>query len=43
MKYLLDTHVIIWLAQDSPELPIKIKELVKQPENDMYISYVSLF
>ena len=43
MKYLLDTHVVIWLAKDSPELPIGIKELVKQSENDMYISSVSLW
>ena len=43
MRYLLDTHVIIWLAKDSPELPIGIINIVKQLENDMYISSVSLW
>ena len=43
MRYLLDTHVAIWLAKDSDELPDRVKELVKQPDNDIYISSVSLW
>jgi len=30
MRYLIDTHVIIWLAKDSGELPKNIKERVSK-------------
>ena len=43
MKYLIDTHVIIWLAKDSFEIPMSIKELIENPENDIYICSVSLW
>jgi len=26
MRYLLDTHVIIWMVEDSPNLPIVIRD-----------------
>ena len=43
MKYLIDTHVVIWLAINSSELPEGINELIKNPENDIYICSVSLW
>jgi len=43
MKYLLDTHAVIWYFEDSPELPEKITELIDNPEIDIYISSVSLW
>ncbi|MCL2223470.1 MAG: type II toxin-antitoxin system VapC family toxin [Defluviitaleaceae bacterium] len=43
MKYLIDTHVLIWLAKDSCELPERVKALIENPENDIYISSVSLW
>ena len=43
MRYLIDTHVVVWLAKDSIELPLKIKELAKQSENDIFICSVSLW
>ena len=43
MKYLIDTHVIIWLAKNSHEVPRRIKELIEQPENEIYICSVSLW
>jgi PIN domain nuclease of toxin-antitoxin system len=43
MRYLIDTHVIIWLAINSSELPEGIKELIGNPENDIYICSVSLW
>ena len=43
MKYLIDTHVIIWLAINSFELPKDIKELIELPENDIYICSASLW
>jgi PIN domain nuclease of toxin-antitoxin system len=43
MRYLLDTHAVIWLFEDSPQMPSEIKELVKCPENEIYIHSVSLW
>ena len=43
MKYLLDTHAIIWYFEDSPELPKKITELIDDPEITIYICSVSLW
>jgi len=43
MKYLMDTHVIIWLACDSDELPKSIRKIIEQPENDIYICSASLW
>ena len=43
MKYLLDTHAIIWYVEDSPDLPNTIANLIDDAENDIYISSVSLW
>ena len=43
MKYLLDTHVIIWYFEDSQLLPKKIAELIDEPKNNVYISSASLW
>ena len=43
MKYLLDTHVLIWLAENSPKLPPEIKEHIVHPKNVIYISSASLW
>ena len=43
MKYLLDTHAVIWYIEDSSELPKKISDLIDNPENDIYISSVSFW
>ena len=43
MKYLLDTHAVIWYLEDLPEIPPKTKKIIKMPENNVYISSVSLW
>ena len=43
MRYLLDTHAVIWYFQDSSELPRGIKEIINSNENDIYVSSVSLW
>lgn len=43
MKILLDTHMIIWALTNSPKFPQKAKELLLQPENDIYFSVISLW
>ena len=43
MKYLLDTHAIIWYFEDLQKLPQRITDLVDNPEANKYISAVSLW
>ena len=43
MKLLLDTHVILWALEDSPRLPLHIRELIKEESNEIYVSAVSLW
>jgi len=43
MRYLLDTHVIIWMVEDSPNLPLAIKEIIKNPKNRIVICSISLW
>ena len=43
MKYLLDTHAVIWYFEASPELPQKTRDLIHNNETDIYISSVSLW
>ena len=43
MRYLLDTHVIIWMVEGSPNLPLAIKEIIKNPKNQVAISLISLW
>lgn len=43
MKLLLDTHVILWALSDSNYLPLDIKELICDENNEIYVSAVSLW
>jgi PIN domain nuclease of toxin-antitoxin system len=42
MRYLLDTHSIIWYFQNSSELPQKVKEIIKQTERET-VKQLNLF
>ena len=43
MKYLLDTHIILWAAVDVKKLSRKAKSLLEDPDNILYFSPVSLW
>jgi len=43
VKYLLDTHVVIWMIEDSPNLPSAIKEIISNTENQIAICSISLW
>jgi len=43
MKYLLDTHTFIWYFDQNVKLPDKMKEIVLNPKNAIYISTASLW
>jgi len=43
MKYLLDTHAVIWYMGNSPKLPSKMKEIIGSEDNGIYLCSVSLW
>ena len=43
MKLLLDTCAFIWITTDAPELSARAKELFREPENDVFLSSVSVW
>ena len=42
MKVLLDTHILIWMLQDSPSLSNDAREILAAQETEMYYSSVSV-
>jgi len=43
MKYLLDTHILIWWAENNKKLKPKYKEIIADPVNMIFISVVSVW
>jgi len=43
MKILLDTHVLLWWLQDSPQLPAKARKLIANPSHIVFISSASIW
>ena len=42
MRYLLDTHAMLWIADDNPKLSQKAKSLYLDEGNEIYLSLASL-
>ena len=38
MKLLLDTHVLIWYLADDPKLPFAIRDLIIDPQHQVFVS-----
>lgn len=43
MRYLLDTHTLLWWRQDDPRLPHRLDSLLESGENEILFSPVSLW
>lgn len=43
MKLLLDTHLLLWVAAGSDKLSSVARDLVSDPENDLFFSAASLW
>jgi PIN domain nuclease of toxin-antitoxin system len=39
---LLDTHTFIWLSEDSPSLPISVRDMIEGTD-DVYVSIASFW
>lgn len=43
MKYLLDTHVLLWIITNDSKLSLKAKTIYLDPENDIYFSLAGVW
>jgi len=43
MKFLLDTHALIWLLSDPKRLPQRIRTMLTDARNETYASAVNIF
>lgn len=43
MKILLDTCAFIWITTDAPELSPKARDVFQNPENEVFLSAVSVW
>ena len=41
MKCLIDTHIILWLAENSPRLSEEVKAIILDEANEKYVSVAS--
>jgi len=37
-QYLLDTHTLLWMQDDNPELSQKARKLLADSSNELYVS-----
>ena len=43
MKLLLDTHLLLWAADESEQLPATARSLIQDEENELFFSAASLW
>lgn len=43
MRYLLDTHIILWWLYDDPKLPRRHRQIIREPDNHILVSVASLW
>lgn len=43
MKYLLDTHAFIWTLSAPEKIPAKVRKVIEDPENEVFVSSVSFW
>ena len=43
MKYLLDTHTLLWFLQGDKKLSDKARQLIDSPHNEKFLSITSLW
>lgn len=43
MKYLLNTHIMLWIVGDSKKVPDKVKDIISVKQNEIYYSTISIW
>jgi PIN domain nuclease of toxin-antitoxin system len=41
MRFLLDTHILLWFLENDPKLSAQIREVINNPENLVFVSVIS--
>lgn len=41
MRYLLDTHVLLWWTEHSSKLPAHVYEIIGNPDSEIYVSAIT--
>jgi PIN domain nuclease of toxin-antitoxin system len=41
VKVLLDTHTFLWWVADDPQISVTAKNIIVNPDNDIYLSVIS--
>lgn len=41
MRLLLDTHAFLWWIMDSPELSLRVRDAIRNPANELFLSVAS--
>jgi PIN domain nuclease of toxin-antitoxin system len=43
MKILLDTHIFLWFISGDVQLPPDVRDAIRDPDNEIYLSAVSVW
>jgi PIN domain nuclease of toxin-antitoxin system len=43
MNLLLDTHIFLWFVNDDPRLSDRLKDLIENEDNIIYVSVASIW
>ncbi len=43
MKILLDTHIFLWYISGDSKLPTDIRDAIRDPNNEVYLSAISIW
>ena len=43
MRYLLDTHVLLWMFDESENIPKRIHDIIENTDNQCFVSITSLY
>ncbi len=43
MRLLLDTHVFLWYISADPQLPVALRDAIRDPANEVYSSVASVW
>lgn len=43
MKILLDTHIFLWFISGDPQLSTDVRDAIRNPNNEVYLSSVSVW
>ena len=43
MRLLLDTHIFLWYISADPQLPVAVRDAIRDPVNEVYLSVASVW